>query len=86
MKRGAKFLKGDKVTIINPLPPARQIDVFVGGLVDDPASADVLLRLNVKILEDLDLTTRDGRYELYIQNDPDSLRWKTVDQCFKEII
>ena len=77
--KGSYYKKGDRVLIENPLPPARQAEVVVEGFIDDPINANVLVQLNESLLEQLGLTTVAGRYELFITNDPQVLRWKSLE-------
>ena len=77
--KGAYYKTGDKVLIENPLPPARQVEVIVQGFIDDPASSNVLVQVNESLLSELGLTTLAGRYELFVTNDPDVLRWKSLE-------
>ncbi|EAS40746.1 hypothetical protein C9J48_10965 [Photobacterium profundum] len=84
--RGGDYKKGDHIVLINPLPPGLQVEVIVKGFLDDPASSNILVQLNEKLLVDIGLTTRDGQYELFIQNDSDILRWKKIEDVYKELI
>lgn len=84
--RGRNFNKGDIVMLINPLPPGKQVEVTVKGFIDDPNSSKVLVQINEGLLVDLGLTTLDGQYELFVQSKPESLRWKTLDDIYKDLI
>lgn len=78
--KGNNFKKGDTILLTNPLPPGRKVEVLVEGYIDDPKSTNVLVQINKKLLKDLGFTTKDGFYELFVQNKPESLRWKTLEQ------
>jgi hypothetical protein len=80
------FKKGDSLVLSNPLPPGRQIEVSVGGFLDDPTSSEVLVQINKALLPDLGLTTAGGQYELYAQSRPEALRWKSLNQIYKEVV
>jgi hypothetical protein len=81
--KGCNFKKGDRVQIESSLPPARQVEVIVEGYIDDPKSPNILIQLNKRLLNDLGLTTKDGNYELFVQNNPESLRWKSLEDFIK---
>jgi hypothetical protein len=57
--------------------------VIVEGYIDDPKSPNILIQLNKRLLNDLGLTTKDGNYELFVQNNPESLRWKSLEDFIK---
>ncbi|MFA0502524.1 hypothetical protein [Vibrio sp. 10N.222.46.A1] len=82
--KGAFYKLGDKVLIENPHPPARQVEVIVQGFINDPANSNVLVQVNESLLSELGLTTLSGRYELFVTNDPDVLRWKSLKNLRKE--
>lgn len=85
-KKGGNFRKGDTVLLINPLPPGLQVEATVEGFLDDPNSPNILVQFNLKLLKDLNLDPKEGKYELFVQNKPQSLRWMTLDECMNEII
>ncbi len=78
--KGAYYKKGDKVLIENPAPPGLQVEVTVKGFLDDPNSSNVLVQMNESLLSELGLTTQEGRYELFVTNNPDILRWKSLEE------
>lgn len=80
--KGSFYKKGDKVLIENPAPPGLQVEATVKGFLDDPASSNVLVQMNEGLLSELGLTTKMGRYELYITNNADILRWKSLEDIY----
>ncbi len=79
------FEKGDEVILANPLPPGRQVEAVVEGFIDDPNNSNVLVQLNVKLLQNLDLDTKLGRYELFVQGKREYLRWKSLDELLEQV-
>ncbi|GAB2659074.1 hypothetical protein [Vibrio panuliri] len=80
--KGSFYKKGDRVLIENPAPPGFQVEASVKGFLDDPASSNVLVQMNEGLLSELGLTTKLGRYELYITNNADILRWKSLEDIY----
>lgn len=71
--------------LINSRPPGLQVEVTVKGFLDDPKSSNILIQVNEKLLDDLGITTKEGQYELFVQCKPEALRWKTLDEIYKEL-
>ena len=84
--RAWNFKNGDTVILSNPFPPGKQIEVSVKGFLDDPSRSDVLVQINKALLPDLGLTTIGGQYELYTQSKPETLRWKSLNKIYKELM
>jgi hypothetical protein len=77
--KGNGFNKGDYFLVKSPISK-REIDVHVIGIADDAKRPDILLQVNKKFLQKLGLKEQNGIYELSVQQKPESLRWKSLDQ------
>ncbi|MFW7523404.1 hypothetical protein ACODM8_04575 [Vibrio ostreicida] len=77
-EKGRYYKIGDSVLIENPVPPGESVRVSVVGFTNDTKNPDVLVQINASLLEVLGLSKLDGRYELFITNDPQVLRWQSL--------
>ena len=81
--KGKNYQIGDEVLIENPEPPTNSFRVKVIGFSNDIENSDVLVQINYSLLKELGLSTRGGRYELYVTNDEQVLRWKSLGEVYK---
>ena len=82
--RGNNFKIGDRIILENPAN-GRSVEVIVKSLLNDTKNTNILVQLPKDLLPELGLTTKGGNYELYIQGKPEALRWKSLNQIYKEL-
>ncbi|ENM5795894.1 hypothetical protein [Vibrio mimicus] len=78
-EKGHLYKIGDSVLIENPKPPGESVQVSVIGFTNDTENPEVLVQMNTSLLSELGLSKWDGRYELFITNDPQVLRWQSLE-------
>ncbi|WP_114765648.1 hypothetical protein [Vibrio rhodolitus] len=83
-EKGHLYKVGDSVLIENPKPPGESVKVSVIGFTNDTENPEVLVQMNTSLLSELGLSKWDGRYELFITNDLQVLRWQSLENIHIE--
>jgi len=81
---GRNYKIGDNIVLKSAQPPSLEVETIVSGYLDDTEHQDILVQINESLLDALGLDEKQGRYELYVQAKPEALRWKTLDELYKE--